>query len=155
VPNQPANPERTELAQIFTLSEPAAIHRVEVNKVYSGVRGPELREAIRFRLETVNESGLPSGEMLVPESDWTEQWPTTDWRYYHYELRHSQRLEPGRYALVMTKPAEDPAEHLHANFPSFDLDAAGSEWIAARIQPGGPWIRKNKKLAFGVYAYVP
>jgi hypothetical protein len=154
-PNRPANPERTEQAQIFTLAEPAAIHRVELNKAYSGVRGPELREAIRFRLETVNESGLPSGEVLVPESGWTEQWPTTDWRYYHYELRRCQRLEPGSYALVMTKPAEDPAEHFHAKLPSFDADVAGGEWIAVRIQPGGPWIRKDKKLAFGVYGYVP
>ena len=53
-----------------------------------------------------------------------------------------------------TAPAEDPQENFHALLPSFDGEAADEEWIATRVLPGGPWIRKNRKLAFGVYGYI-
>lgn len=46
-------------------------------------------------------------------------------------------------------------DHFHAMFPSLETEASDNEWITTRIQPGGPWIRKKQKLAFGVYGFVP
>ena len=154
-PDRPADPAGTELAQIFTLAKPTAIHRVEMNMKYSGVRGPDLRETIRMRLVRTDKTGMPTGEVVAPEAAWTLPWVITDWYYSHYNLRRALYLEPGQYALVMTKPAEDPQEHLHALLPSFGNEAAGEDGIATRVLPGGRWIRKNETLAFGVYGFVP
>ena len=143
----------TEVAQDFTLDQPASVHRVEVYLRYAGVRGPDVREAVQMRLVRADDRGMPTGEVIVPESGFVPMWVDTSWSYKSYELLRSCKLEPGRYAFVMSKPPEDPLEHYHALAPAFSSENADDGSVATRLLPTGTWQRQNRTLAFGVSGF--
>ena len=143
----------TEVAQGFTVDRPATVHRVEVCLKYAGVRGPDMREAVQMRLVRADDRGLPTGEVIVPESGFTPMWVDTNWSYKSHELLRSCRLEPGRYALVLSKPREDPLEYYHALAPALSSEDTDDEPMATRLVPSGTWQRQNRTLAFGVFGF--
>lgn len=98
---------------------------------------------------------LPAGKVIVPESGSTPQWIAANWNYRHYELYVPHWLEPGRYALVLTKAPEDPLENYHALLPSFKAEGDGREYIATRLLPDGKWKKQDNVMAFGVFGFVP
>ena len=81
------------------------------------------------------------------------------WRYRMFELLRSKILEPGRYAIVFTKPAEDPGEFFHAKFPAAKAAKLPEEYLAIREHPargdgGFQWTKDpGRVIYFGVYGH--
>ncbi|MAE64056.1 MAG: hypothetical protein CMJ18_07250 [Phycisphaeraceae bacterium] len=154
-----SGPQRSELMQTFTLDAPARIHRVELYMTDSpgafAVRTP-----VRIALVGLGEDGLPSDRIVASTSDFAATWvDDRTWSYRLFEMLESKMLDPGRYALVLSKPAEDPSEYFHARFTAVDADRLPGEHIAFRNQPDHrrgafEWsMDRTKVLCFGVYGF--
>ncbi|MFH0965295.1 MAG: hypothetical protein V2A58_14940, partial [Planctomycetota bacterium] len=152
-------PQRTELAQTFTITRPVKVNRIEVY-----LRDSEgafaIRKPVKLSIVKVDASGLPSEDVAVGEKGFAPiEADSRSWRYAHFETRGSAHLGPGRYALVFRKAPEAPEENFHTRFVSVPSAKVSGEYIASREMPGagGEAFRWRKEadhvLCFGVYGY--
>jgi hypothetical protein len=151
--------QQTELAQVFTLEKSCTVHRFEVYlKDSDGAFA--LRKPIEVRLVKVDDDSVPTQEQIIS----TDQFApiaaeSRYWRYQSFDLLRSVKLDAGKYALVFTKPAEDPSEFFHAQFVAVSATKLPGASIAHRQTPawdkqGMTWKKDpDKVLCFGVYGY--
>jgi len=152
-------PQRSELAETFTLKKRAKVHRVEVRMRDSkGVYA--LRKPVRLSIVAVGADGLPGEKTPARRKDFAPIWvDSRNWRYAHYELLRPVELEAGKYALVFSKPPEAPEEFFHAQMPSLDSAKLPGEYVIVRESPprrteGYGWQKvPGRVIAFGVYGY--
>ena len=152
-------PQRTELAQTFTIDKPCTVHRIEVF-LNDSEAAFAIRKPVSIRLVSVGEDGLPADDQLVGVDGFAAVYvDSRTWRYRHFELKRSVNLNPGRYALVFTKPPEDPAERFHTRFPAVKAQKLPGEHIAMRETPARdgkePGWKKDatRVICFGVYGF--
>ena len=151
--------QRTELAQTFTLERPCTTHRVEVY-LNDSEGAFAIRKPVRLRIVKLSEDGLPTEDEVVGADGFaaTEAASRT-WRYRHFELLRSVEFDPGRYAIVFSKPAEDSAERFHTRFPAVKAQKLPGEHIATRETPArdgkDPRWKKDatRVICFGVYGF--
>ena len=152
-------PQRTELAQTFTIKRPSTVHRVEAY-----LRDSEgafaIRKPIQVRIVKLGEDGLPTDNEVLSTSAFAPTWADSrSWRYASFELKRSAKLQPGTYALVFTKPPEDPSEFYHARFVAAAAEKLPGEYVAARETPARGandviWKKDaDKVICFGVYGF--
>ena len=154
-------PQRTELAQTFTIKRPCTLHRVEAYlKDSEGAFA--LRKPIQVRIVTLGKDGLPTDNEILSTDAFAPTWADSrSWRYASFELMRSAKLEPGRYALVFTKPPEDASEFYHAEFVAADAAKLPGESLACRETPardadGVTWKKDpGRVICFGVYGFEP
>ena len=148
--------QRTELAQVFTLTAAARVERFEV--YLTDCDGPRVnRRPVRARLVHVDEAGMPSDHVIAGETGFTTTFAAPRyWRYQRFELKRSRLLPPGRYALVVSKEPEVPEEHFHLRVPVIGVAGDGQSRIAVRVlgRDGtvtAPWRREPWTTAFRVH----
>ena len=152
-------PQRTDLAQTFTVHRPSTVHRIEAY-----LRDSEgafaIRKSVQVSIVRLGEDGLPSDSEVLSAEAFAPTWADSRrWRYDGFELKRSAKLEPGRYALVFSKLPEEPGEFYHARFVAAAAEELPGECVAARETPargatGVMWKRDTDKvICFGVYGY--
>ena len=154
-----AGPQRSELAQTFTLKKSARVHRVELYMTDS--KGAfAIRKPAQISIIKLDGDGLPGDEVVVSAEAFAPIWADPrSWRYGRFDLHKSRVLDPGRYAIVITKHVEDPAEYFHVRFAAMDSSRLPGEYVMTReyateISGASEW---NKNIArvigFGVYGF--
>jgi hypothetical protein len=103
---------------------------------------------------------MPGNETVVPTDGFAPIWINLQsWRYERFNLHKSRVLDPGRYAIVITKHVEDPTEYFHARFAAMDSSRLPGEYAMTReyateMSGASEW---NKNIArvigFGVYGF--
>lgn len=154
------SPIRTELAQTFSIKTPSKLHRVEVyHRDTTGAFA--IRQPVRVAIVKLGADGLPTDEAIVSADHFAPTWVDARlWRYSHFELKRSVMIAPGRYALVISKPAEAPEEFFHTRFPSVPSKKLPGENIFTRKIPTRlgkalNWKKDtNKVICFGVYGFT-
>jgi len=152
-------PQRTELAQTFTMEKPCTVHRIEV--FLNDSEGAfAIRKPVRLRIVKLSEDGLPTEDEVVGADGFAAtEADSRTWRYRHFEFLRSVKFDPGRYAIVFSKPAEGPAEFFHARFPAIKADKLPGEYLATREHPardrsGFRWTKASERvICFGVYGH--
>ena len=142
----------SELAQAFKLTRATKLERIEVNMSCTGSRGLDLREPVRLRIVEADADGMPTDTVVVQEEAFTPQWVIDYFTYHQYELKRGRVLPPGRYAIVLSKPPEESAEHRHYLLPAFEATGV-FEPLSVRLRPNGGWQRTTRMLAYGVYGF--
>ena len=150
-------PQRTELAQTFTIEKPCTAHRIEV--FLNDSEGAfAIRKTVRLRIVKLSEDGLPTEDEVVGADGFAAtEADSRYWRYRYFEFLRSVKFDPGRYAIVFSKPAEGPAEFFHARFPAVKADELPGEYLATREHPardgsGFRWTKASDRVVcFGVY----
>jgi len=152
-------PQRTELAQTFTIERPCTIHRLEVY-LNDSEGAFAIRKPISVSVARLGQDGLPAGDEVVSADGFAPIYADSrTWRYRHFELKRSVKLDPGRYALVFTKPPEDPSERFHTRFPAVKAENLPAEYVATRETPARddkvPQWKKDatRVICFGVYGF--
>ena len=151
--------QRTELAQVFSIEKPSTVHRIEVYlKDSDGAFS--LRKPIQVRLVKVTSNSVPAQERIISADQFASiEADSRSWRYVNFELLRTVKLDPGKFALVFTKPVEDPSEFFHAQFVTVSAEKYPGSWIAYRETPARDrqdvsWKKDlDRILCFGVYGY--
>jgi len=120
-PDLPADPQRTIVAQSFTLDKPATVDRIEFF-FYRTAEAPE--EGIDLRIET-DDAGKPFG-FIVDAAAKASVPPTKGaTEYQNFVFDTPVKLDPGTYWIVLEKkPNADPSKHLFYPFALGDIDRA-------------------------------
>ena len=148
-------PQRLEFAQTFTLKKPARVIRVEVHMKDSDAAFA-LRRPVRASIVRLGEDGLPTEDVVVAADAFGWTWvDSRTWSYRHLNLRQSRVLEPGPYAIVFTKVAEDPSERFHALFTTVDASKLPGQHVTTRHPDrDSTWKADGKRvICFGVYGF--
>jgi hypothetical protein len=151
--------QRTELAQVFSIDKPCTVHRIDVYlKDSDGAFA--LRKPIQVRLVKVADDSVPTQDQIISTDQFAPiEADARTWRYQHFELLRSVKLDAGKYALVFTKPAEDLSEFFHTQFVAVSAKKLPGACVAHRQTPawdkqGMTWKKDpDKVLCFGVYGY--
>ena len=127
-----AGPQRSELAQTFTLKKSARVHRVELYMTDS--KGAfAIRKPAQISIIKLDGDGLPGDEVVVSAEAFAPIWADPrSWRYGRFDLHKSRVLDPGRYAIVITKHVEDPTEYFHVRFAAMDSSRLPGEYAMTR-----------------------
>lgn len=144
-------PQQTQAAQIFTLAQPASMHRIEVHMTDAGIRGTHMREALRMQLVRIDNQ-LQPGEVVVDEDGFVVQEVHMARNYRQLELKQPIMLDPGRYAILFNKPAEDAAEGFHSLLTSLPAEQH-TDHLLVRELPGGVWQERPHILALSIHGY--
>lgn len=150
---------RTELAQTFTLAAAAVLQRIEVRLTDSpGQR--DFREPIRIRIVKAAADGLPLNETVVLESEFATPWIVTEQaRFAHFHLKRAHALQPGRYAIILSRKTDHPDEHFHARCPSFPGKVYEGGKVSVRLLAADgsevrPWQTEDKVLTFALHGIL-
>ena len=147
------------MAQVFSIEKPSTVHRIEVYlKDSDGAFS--LRKPIQVRLVKVTSNSVPAQERIISADQFASiEADSRSWRYVNFELLRTVKLDPGKFALVFTKPIEDPSEFFHAQFVTVSAEKYPGSWIAYRETPARDrqdvsWKKDlDRILCFGVYGH--
>jgi len=151
-------PQRSELAQTFTVKSATKVHRVEV--CLNDREGAHtFRKPVRIAIAKLNDDGLP-GVRVAGFTDFAPIYISHgSWRYVHFEIYTPVKLEPGRYALVFSKQPEAPEEFYHTRAPSLASSKMPGEYICRRESPARAgenygWKKVPERIIpFGLFGY--